>query len=113
MSTNILSRQSRPKLFLLALAICAISGCTSRSIVVGGQSESSNAEAIATAQISIAKAEAAGCKAVGIGGGPSLAIGITVGESCVECQPISKDQRRQVFVVNVLLRCPESYSSAK
>jgi len=94
------------KVFITAISLTLIYGCASHSYLVTAESEKSNAEAIRLAQEQISTAEARGCKVASMSGGPSLALGIVVGAACIECQPAQDNQKRQIYVVNLLMKCP-------
>lgn len=92
------------KLFGVALLV-SLQGCANYSELISAESDKSNSEAVQLAQQQATMAEARGCKAVAISGGPSLALGIVVGDSCADCKPVQQSQRRQLYVVNVLMQC--------
>lgn len=106
------------KLILLsAIAITSMS-CTTKSIIVSGESTRSNEEAMKKAQTEIVKAEKEGCQAQAIGSGAGTGVGVglgkglVIGDNCPECDRLKKEQRElvekqeSVFVIHVLMRCP-------
>jgi hypothetical protein len=100
--------QKISKLLAVVLFIAILTGCATQthSRLIFGESEKTNDEAITNAQTKVAVAEGNGCKAMAISGGPALAVGLVIGEACIECQPLQQTQRRQSFIVNVLMQCP-------
>jgi hypothetical protein len=83
-----------------------LQGCATHTYLISSESEKSNSDAVQMAQQQLVVAETKGCKAISVSGGPSVALGLVIGEACADCQPIQKNQRRQVYVVNVLMQCP-------
>lgn len=98
-----------PKSIVVGISMLLLSqlqGCATNTQIISSESDKSNSDAVQMAQRQLASSEAKGCKAISISGGPSVALGLVIGDACVDCQPIQQNQRRQVYVVNILMRCP-------
>lgn len=96
------------KASLVLFSILATTGCATRSFIVTGSSSSSNLEAVTQAQAALARAEMHGCKARSLGTGAGIATGIVIGDSCIECVPVRKDQTKEIHAVNVLVECSQN-----